>query len=233
MGVSVNDKSELPLWNGVSALEPWGNEKYYDNINENNAFKNPNFWWLVGRYIGDGWTRDYKISDTNGWKRHNERIVVCCNKSETIEIKIRLEKLEQLIYTAVEEPTTIKYHIVSKELKRYLEQFGHLTHNKKLTDDIFNLPSDLLRDFVSGYLSADGSLSKGLYRATSTSRKLIYGMSRCINKAYHAPTSVYRTERPEMCVIEGRVVNQKVSYCLSFKKKKKSQDNAFYENGYI
>ena len=230
VGVSVNDRSVLPKWNGFESSAQWGHSKRYNTLNENKAFENPNFWWLVGRYIGDGWLRDYKYKGSN---KHDERIIICCNKSETVEIESRLEKLTWLTYSLVEESSVYKYHIVNKELKRYLEQFGHLAHNKKLTNDIHNLPEDLLRDFISGYLSADGSLSNGLYKATSVSAELIHGMSRAINKAYHAPSSVYKTERPSTCVIEGRTVNQRDSYSLSFKKKVKKQDNAFYEEVYI
>lgn len=229
VGVSVNQKSKLPKWEGISCSGPWGHKTTKNDLNSFKAFENYNFWWLVGRYLGDGWTVDSRKDNGTG----DERVVICCDKSEFTEIESRLEQLEWLNYSIAEEGSIFKYHITNKELKRYLDQFDKGAHNKKLTNDIFDLPVNYLKSFVSGYLSADGSFNQKYYRATSVSEDLINGLSRVINKAYKAPTSVYKTIRPETHEIDGRIVNQRDSYSLSFKKKVKPQDNAFYEDGYI
>lgn len=231
LGVSVNNESKLPTWDGIDYKGPGGYPKHKNSIMDNKAFENEHFWWLVGRYIGDGWVRDYEHPSG---KYHDERVVICCAKNETIEIESRLEKLEWLgSWSISEEGAVYKYHITNKEFKRYLDQFGHKAHGKHLTNDIYDLPVTYLRDFISGYFSADGSLDGVVYKMTTVSQHLVYGMARCINKAYKAPTSILKTIRPKTCVIEGRTVNQRDTYTLTFKKKSKKQDNAFYEDGYV
>lgn len=57
--------------------------------------------------------------------------------------------------------------------------------------------------------------------------------TRVFSEVYKQPYSIYKTERPKTTVIEGRTVNQKDTYELCFKKEKRPQDKAFYEDGFI
>ena len=86
---------------------------------------------------------------------------------------------------------------------------------------------------MKGYFSADGCYSQGLYKATSVSRQLTYGIQACIHKVYHRPCALYKSKRHKTSVIEGRTINQKDTYSIAFKKENGKQDKAFYEDGYI
>ena len=179
-----------------------------------------NFWWLIGRYIGDGWIR------TQGG------IIICCAKDETYEIIDKLNALN-FNYSIVEEKNTVKFHIPKKKLSEFCEQFGKGASNKHLTQDIISLPTWHLESFIEGYLSADGCFTNGVYKATTTSRELAYGIAQCIAKVYKTPYRIYKVKTKPTKVIEGRIVNQKDWYQVVFKKNKCKQDKAFYENGYI
>ena len=96
-----------------------------------------------------------------------------------------------------------------------------------------DLPKELLAGFLKGYFDADGCFAQGLYKASSISRKLIYGIGQCIAKVYNRPYSIYKIERPKKYIIEGRVVNQNTVYQITFKNRKDIQDKAFYEDEYI
>lgn len=56
IGIAINNKNELPVWNGIEHTK--GQKKYNVNTLTEN-FNKENFWWIVGRYLGDGWTRLY------------------------------------------------------------------------------------------------------------------------------------------------------------------------------
>src|SRR5699024_7279026 len=73
----------------------------------------------------------------------------------------------------------------------------------------------------------------GYWKASSVSRELMLGIGQAVMKVYKRPYSLYKDIRPKTTVIEGRTVNQKDTYSLSFKKEAKKQDNAFYEDGYV
>lgn len=96
-----------------------------------------------------------------------------------------------------------------------------------------NLPINLLESFLDGYMSGDGCFIGGRYKCTSVSRELIYGIAQCVAKVYKQPYSIYKTIRPKKTTIEGRLVSQRDTYQLCFKKNKCIQDKAFYENGFL
>lgn len=226
VGCAINQKSELPKWDGVEFNGAWGHKVQKNELCD--LFEKNEFWWLVGRFIGDGWTRDYKTD-----KFHSEQVVICCGKHKKDEIVEVLDRLP-FNYSVVEERTVYKFHIVNKELTRFLYQFGKGANNKHLTSDVINLPVDLLESFLEGYTSSDGYITEdGLIKISSISQKLIYDTAQCIMKVYKRPVSVYLTKRKPTCVIEGRTVNQKDTYTVTFKKVKNKQDKAFYEDGYV
>ena len=80
-----------------------------------------------------------------------------------------------------------------------------------------NLDFEMLKRFISGYMSGDGSFSSGLWKATSVSKKLIYQLGQCVSKAYGVGYSIYFDKRPGKCTIEGRTVNQKDTWSITFR----------------
>ncbi|MFS0643800.1 DNA (cytosine-5-)-methyltransferase [Siminovitchia sp. 179-K 8D1 HS] len=225
IGVAINNKSEIPNWSGVV----YEQNQFTNKLRNNLDLSNEKFWWFVGRFIGDGWLSLHKRKN-----RQNSFIyktVLCCAKSEIDEVKPILDDLFN--YTLVEERTVYKFQITNLELFKYLEQFGKGAKNKKLTSDVFNLPIDLLKSFLDGYISADGSKKEKHISATTVSKELAYGIQACVNKAYKRPCSLYEYTPPSTTVIEGRVVNQSPGYIVRFKQETSKQDKAFYENGFI
>lgn len=218
LGIAVNQIERLPDWNGI--ICEWSDGRKPRVKNKLRKLMNrSNFWWMIGRYMGDGWVRS------------QGGIIICCAHDEAEELSSKLNGL--FPYNIVKERTAYKIHIPQKELSEFVEQFGRGAANKRLTSSILDLPVNLLQSFLEGYVSADGCFTEGYYKACSVSRELIYGLGQCVAKAYHRPFSIYRYKRPTHCGIEGRTVNQKDSYALTFKKTTDKQDKAFFENGYV
>lgn len=208
-GVAINKVEQLPVWNGVSDNRN-NNITKIDNISK--LFSREDFWYFVGRYIGDGWCT---IGFNKKENKPTYRTTICCNKSE-------LDQLQDMIgdlfnYSVVECRTTYKLQFINKELTIWLSRFGKVAPNKKLMGDIINLPKPLLTSFLDGYIDSDGYYSAGTYKISSISEELIIGVGQCVAKVCEVPYSIYKTKRPKTCVIEGRTVNQKDSYTISFK----------------
>lgn len=220
VGIAINQESKLPNWEGVTFK--WkGHRKERHSTILNDKFNMPEFWWLIGRYIGDGWIRS------------QGGIIICCAYGEENEIISKLDILG-FNYLITNERTVIKIHIAFKEIGAYVTQFGRGASNKHLTNDIFNLPIDLLKEFIEGYKSADGFVDRyGLNKINSVSKDLIYGIGQCIAKAYQRPFSIYHTKRNPTHIIEGRTVHQKDTYTVTWKYECKKQDKAFYDGKYI
>lgn len=218
LGIAINQNSIIPIWNGINF--EWQDGRKPRHKNELNKYMdNKNFWWIVGRYIGDGWLRN------------QGGIIICCDKNETNEIERKLQNLFN--YSISQERTVNKIHIPLKELGYFCEQFGKGAKNKRLTNTIIDLPIDLLESFIDGYESADGCICKEKHRISSISRELIYGIGQCIAKVYKTPYKIYSYNRGSRCYIEGRECKINKVYEIVYKKEKRKQDKAFYENGYI
>ena len=222
LGLSINQNSEVPVWGGYS--NSWntgfGVKEYHTNLIAP-LLENNNFWWMMGRYVADGWCR-----------KHGG-IVIAVPDVKLEEFENRVKGLFD--YNIAKERTVNKVHIPIKELSLFTEQFGYYAHGKKISDEVLNLPVDLLKYFIEGYFSGDGSYSEtnNLYKCTTTSEELVYGIGQCIAKVYHRPYSIYKTDRPDTHIIEGRTVNQRDTYSLTFKMATGKQDKAFYEDGHI
>ena len=222
IAVPVNNKAELPEWDGIT-YERHGKEYKLDNLDLNS----PDFWWFVGCYMGDGWYRVTKRKNASD----NYRVVVACNEEKLERLKRHVDGMFR--YSVAKERTAYKVHFTNKELTVFLMRFGKGAGGKRLTETVFNLPEDLLRAFLEGYFETDGCVV-GKYRQASTvSRELAYGIRDCVHKAYRMPCAVYRNEMPKTCVIEGRTVRQHDFYTVRFKEGRSERDGSFFMDGYV
>lgn len=220
LGIKVNENSILPkckpyemCWN-----TGWGERCVVSDMIRD-KLTNKDFWWLIGRYVADGWH----------WGQGG--IVFGIGKHKSIEFENKVKDLFH--YSRIEERTVYKYRFCYKELEAFVNPIGRGAANKCIPQFILDLPIELLKSFLEGYFDGDGFFNGKIYKCESVSRKLIYGLQACIAKVYKRPSSIYKHKRKDTTIIENRVVNQKTSYMLTFKKENGKQDKAFYEDGYI
>ena len=230
--VAINQESKLPEWNGTEDNR-WGHHKQVNRLKS--LFTNNDFWYLMGRYVGDGWKTQY-IQKSTGEKK-SRGIKICCSKKKELD-KVSLENAIKncgFHYIMTEERTVYKFHIVSKELYEFVGRYGYFANGKKIDGETINLPIEYLRSFIEGYVASDGSYIEKtkLYKISSVSKELIYGIAQCVAKTYKMPYKIYYQKRTDKHVIEGRLVNQSPQWQICWKTKKTKQDHAFYENGYI
>lgn len=173
-----------PQWLEVSKLDVskhYLGTTYNINLDDDNDKYTEDFWYFVGRFVGDGWIRKTKRKD-----RKNSFIyyvVVCCGKDEFNEVKEIFDKLGYH-YNYSEERTVYKFRICSKDLVNYLINCGRGAINKCVHPDVWKLPKNKKKAFLDGYISADGhyNTEKQQYSLTSISRRLIYELKLLIAK---------------------------------------------------
>jgi len=223
LGLPINQESKIPKWNGIEMMWKDGRKSRIKN-ELSKLMTSYDFWWLIGRYIGDGWVR------TQGG------IIICCSSKDDAELVEITEKINNLNikYSLTLEGSVYKIHLPKKEISEFVKEFGMYAHGKKLTNKIFDLPIDLLDGFIEGYFSADGStFTDGIRkRICSVSRELIYGIGQCVMKVYRIPFSIYKTKKEKKYIIEGREVNQRDVYTIAFDTKE-NHKNSFIENDYL
>lgn len=233
VGYAINQESKLPNWSGVELYKY--HKKYVSNTL---PLDNIDFWYIVGRFLGDGWLmKNYKKSSIKEGRTKYTGIKICCGKA-------KLEKLRNVVkkifnYTLIEDRTTYKFQIYNAELGYFLAQFGIGAKNKFVPKFVMDLPIAQLKAFLEGYFDSDGYIhiddktNIAKCKCSSISRNLIYGIGQCVAKVYHRPFTIVKHIPQIEGVIEGRKINQRPIYILEFKYEKGKQDKAFYEEGYI
>ena len=222
VGVAINQNSIMPTWKGVECKR--GVTTYIKNELD---ISDLNLWYLVGRYLGDGWTR---VRHERGGAISG--IIICCAKDKADALVAKIS--DKYHYTLVHDRTTDKFQFSNKELGAFCAQFGHGAANKFIPGFVFDMPIDLIKSLLAGYFESDGCFTHDTFKATSISRELMYGIAQLIAKAYHLPCSIYKTERPKTHIIEGRTVNQHDTYQLTYRREEDvTKRSMFYEDGYI
>jgi site-specific DNA-cytosine methylase len=175
----------------------------------------PEFWWLVGRYLADGWrVARHNRPDGNG------RVVICAGFHEADDLARAIEAAG-FHATRSDERTVAKFHIVNNVLYRFLEPFGHLAHGKRIPAVALSLSPEKARALLEGYLTGDGgtyqnAVGAGTYRrATTVSRGLALGIALLAQRAYGVVATVRFNDLPAKTTIEGRTVNQRGWYAVT------------------
>lgn len=193
---------------------------------------------LIGRWLGDGWTRTAKRASRTPRGQRGSRVnsrwwqaYICCSHDEVDELAGIIQAAGYPARISEVARTVVKFCISSKDLVGLLTEFGSGAAGKKLPGWVYRLPLDEQRSLWEGWISADGSVDPtGQMRGTTVSVELAHGMSRVARNAYQRATSVHRFEMPKTCVIEGRTVNQRDQYqvCLPT-----GNREAFVEDGWV
>lgn len=178
--------------------------------------------WLLGRYVADGYICNSKRPNRNN--SYNHKVTFCIGKDKLTEFKKATSNSKYYI-GVTEDRTVYKCRIVNINFMNLCLQCGKGVENKNIPYWILNLPIEMLKTFLDGYMSGDGCYTNNNYKATTISKELAMGLCLCIAKVYGVGARIYKTKRRKKTVIEGRIVNQKDTYEVVFTKEKRKQTN--------
>ena len=162
--------------------------------------------WAVGRWLADG---------SVDLKKSNPRIFISVGYGKEQIARDHLYKLPYSVYENKPHKTATNFCFTSHEFWAFISDAGIGAGNKRVPNYVFNLPIDLQKCVLDGYLSGDGYIKKNnqsdanseYYRMTAStaSRQLAYGVARIIWNVYHVPTSIF-VDPPKDSNIDGRVI---------------------------
>ena len=181
------------------------------------------FWYLIGRFIGDGWVTRRKERNNN-----ISGIKICCAKNELDDLKSKLCNI--LNYCVIEDKTTYKLQFLNKELGEFCEQFGIGAKNKHIPQWVLDLKKEYLKYLLMGIVDSDGCYSQNKYKVTTISRDLAYNIGELVLKTKGVPYHIYKTIRPKKYKIENRIVNQNNTYQITWGYKYNKNINFVDEN---
>lgn len=205
-------------WNGVEL-----NYNGHTELSNSLPFDKSEFWYVIGRFIGDGWITRRKERNNN-----ISGIKICCNRLETDQLKTTVDKV--FSSCLIHETTVDKIQIVSKELGVFCSQFGVGAENKVIPQNILDLKTEYLKPLLDGIVDSDGCFSQNKYKVTTISERLAYSLGELVLKVTGLPYHIYKTNRPHYHVIEDRVVNQKDTFQITWGENYNSRINWVDDN---
>jgi len=176
--------------------------------------KTVEFWWLIGRYLADGW-RARRKGRPGGWT------VICCAHAEADELRDRIAAAG-FYSTSNATRTTVKFYITANSLHRFLEPFGHLARGKTLPGFALSLSRAKTAALLDGYMSGDGCAYRGGAKATTVSKRLAFSVALLAQRAGVVASVYRRTRTPDTIVIDGRLVRQRPTWSITVPKHNRS-----------
>lgn len=208
IGVPVNTQSIIPEFTCIKKVNK------YRTKEETTVIDKDYQWFMIGYFLGDGWTQDSKKQD--GRLCHKICFVIA---NEQIDIiKPTLEKNFHLTFAERYDGCT-KYVCGNQSWWEILNTLGKYAHGKTIPDWIENAPKEMLHELIRGYASADGNhinrKENEAYKIETVSLNLALGIQRILFKV-GVMSSVIKTIRPKTCIIQGRTCNQRDTYKISW-----------------
>jgi intein/homing endonuclease len=155
------------------------------------------FWYLVGRYLGDGWLVSYihpsgyiKKDGTQSNKK-SWITCICTSKQDADRLSQKIIK-SGFKFNRTEMKTETTFRICNKAFTIFLEQFGKYSHGKFIPEWCFSLPYNKQKVLLQGIIDADGHFEtkKNRVTVTSVSKLLSLGIARLFRNVYKNRVSI-------------------------------------------
>ena len=223
LGMVINKRCVIPEFSFKRKVNAYKSENINIRLDE------PDMWFMMGYFVGDGWVEDTRKKD--GRLMHKIRFAINNDDYETVYSKIKNYL-----------PITDKRCDSGEHCKKYgcnnlvwyniFKMFGKYAHGKMIPEWVQDAPVELIEEFLNGYLTADGCIRKGrLNKITTVSYNLAYATQRLYLKLGKI-FSIHKSVVPKKKVIEGRTVNQRDFYIISGYPNLEKNSVGYIEDGY-
>ena len=221
-GLPINTNTNIPSFTFDKIINNNRTDKIHITLD------NPDQWFMMGYFIGDGWVEDILKSDG----RNSYRIRFAFHNDDSEIIK-RIQTILPITDKHCDSGKCKKYGCSDMIWYNILKEFGKYAHLKKIPEWVHDAPKELIQEFINGYMAADGYIrSNKSHRITTTSANLAYGIQRLYLKLGNI-VAVDKTKRPSTCIIQGRLCNQRDTYQINFYPTNNSRYSTFIEDNYV
>ena len=139
----------------------------------------PEQWFMMGYFIGDGWIEETKKMDK---KRIIYKIRFAINNKDEKEVFNIISKVLNITDKNCNTGKCKKFGCSDFIWYNILKQFGKYASGKKIPEWVQDGPINLIKEFVNGYIKADGYTRNGEINITSVSYNLVTGIQRLFLK---------------------------------------------------
>jgi len=221
-GMVKNVKDQIPTFTFEKVVNK------YKKIKTSIVLDNPDYWFMMGYFIGDGWIEDTKKTD--GRNKYTIRFAFHEEHIETIE---KIKKVLPITDKKFNTGKCVKYGCGDLVWFNILKMFGKYAHGKLIPEWVQDAPKHLIQLFINGYQAADGHISKSnRSKITTVSYNLAYGLQRLYLKLDKL-ASINKTIRPKQCIIQGRTCSQRDTYQIEYYVDAPPRYSTFIEGNYV
>lgn len=185
----------------------------------------PEFWWMVGRWLGDG---NLRIRGGGG---KGDSLFISCSYAEAERVHERLSFAEpagsraqagEYRWHRRDQRTAVVFSCAHNGLVQWLRaNFGEYAHGKRLPAWVVTMPRTWREFLLDGYITADGHFGERNICTSTVSRELAIGIRLlALSLGHHA--TLHTTQR-KLRTIEGRRVNQRRIYMVHWLMEPKRQ----------
>ncbi len=210
-----NRADSLPI------TEPKYSDKKYVSSQNLMPEYTADFFYFVGRWLGDGWVRNGQRSGRPEGQTGGV-IYICDSHDKVDELMSTVAKISEK-YGVEKCKTSTKCRFTSLVLCNWLvENFGKGAANKTMPGWVFGLPEEFRLALLQGLIDSDGYKLQGRdnsYRIVTVSKQLAESI-RLLAEISGYSTTIHITKVEPTKEIEGRTVNQKDWYSVVMEKGK-------------
>lgn len=181
----------------------------YLNLNFNKKIlKDKDFWWLIGLWLGDGWTDKYSICFS-----FNSKETIHINKAKSIVQKLFNKNTYERIRN-----NCVELSFRNKKLSEFLnDYFGKYAYGKKINEFIKYAPHKLKKQLILGYLDSDGCIIEKNNRYSSSFVSINLELLESIQDilfSLNIVSNLSKLRNKKESFIQEKKVNQKETYQL-------------------
>ena len=223
-GMVINSNEIIPEFSFEKKINNYKTEKIYIKLDK------LEYWFMMGYFIGDGWIEETKKN--NGPCMYKIRFSI--NNNDENEIVNIINKVINVTDKKCDTGKCKKFGCSNFLWYNILHKFGKYAHSKFIPEWIHDSPKKFIQEFINGYMRSDGYVNtiNNVLQITTVSYNLAYGLQRLYLKLGHI-FSISKSVRKNTCIIQGRTVKQRNTYCIRGIINKKKNISSFIENSYV
>jgi len=194
---------------------------------------NPTFWWMMGLFVGDGWLVNEKV---NNYEINRIHFVIANHQIEEYLPKL-LQVIPEILHKR-DDSGRKTYYATNHDVANILKLFGKYAKHKLIPNFVHEAPKYLIREFINGYLAADGCKRTLCVNQSSRLTTISYNLAFSIQKLYFKLGFIgsiqFSKRYGKTHIFPGnKVCNINDVYLFEVYETKRRCDYSFIENGYV
>ncbi len=222
-GMVINSNEIIPEFTFDKIINQYKTEQIKISLNKSE------YWYMLGYFIGDGWIEETKKKGKS--IRHIIKFAI--NNKDEEEVTKKIQKVLPIRPQKNNIGKCKKFSCCNYVWFQIFKKFGKYAHGKLIPEWVQDAPKEYIQEFINGYMKADGHIGiNGVLQLTTVSKNLAYGLQRLYLKLGYI-FSINKCVRPSTHIIEGRIVNQRDTYCIRGVLLRKRNVSSFIEDNYV